>query len=89
MIIKMLIKERKNPLSTKWKLNGSSFEQTWIPYTLGCIVPAILVEIVQVVLEKKIKMWKVYDNNDGQRTKFDQKSSRVFGSGELKTKQQQ
>ena len=32
-----------------------------------------------VVLEKKMKMWKVYDNiggdNDGQRTNLDQKSS--------------
>ena len=46
-----------------------------------------LVEIDPVVLEKKMKMWKVYDNNndndanananddDRQRTKFDQKSS--------------
>ena len=47
-----------------------------------------LVEIGPVVLEKKIKMWKVYDNNannddednnddndDRQRTNFDQKSS--------------
>lgn len=36
-------------------------------------------------------MWKVYDNNndndDRQQTNFDQKSSRAFGSGELKTKQ--
>ena len=48
-----------------------------------------LIEIGQVVLEKKMKMWKVYDNanndddnannndddNDGQRSNFDQKSS--------------
>ena len=47
-----------------------------------------LVEIDQMVLEKKIKMLKVYNNNndanydddgddnvDGQRTYFDQKSS--------------
>ena len=43
-----------------------------------------LVEIGPVVLEKKTKMWKVYDNDDynddknnddGQRTNFDQKSS--------------
>ena len=39
-----------------------------------------LVEIGPVVLEKKMKMCKVYDNNDnndnnndGQRTNFDQK----------------
>ena len=37
-----------------------------------------LVEIGPVVLEKKMKMGKVYDNDDnddGQRTNFDQKSS--------------
>ena len=59
------------------------FEQTWIPFTQGCFVPS-LVEIGPVVLEKKMKMWKVYDNDDddndnddnddGQRTNFDQKS---------------
>ena len=49
------------------------------------LVPS-LVEISPVVLEKKMKMWKVYDddnndhgndnnNDDGQRTNFDQKSS--------------
>ena len=49
-----------------------------------------LIEIGPVVLEKKMKMWKVYDNNvngnandidndddtdDGQRTNCDQKGS--------------
>ena len=40
-----------------------------------------LVEIGPLVLKKKMKMLKVYDNanddddNDGQRTNFDQKSS--------------
>ena len=37
------------------------------------------VEMGPVILEKKMKMWKVYDNDDnnddGQRTNFDQKSS--------------
>ena len=45
-----------------------------------------LVEIDQVALEKKMKMWKVYnymynddsdaidDNDDGQRTHFDKKT---------------
>ena len=35
------------------------------------------VEIGSVVLEKKMKMWKVYynDDEDGQQTNFDQKSS--------------
>ena len=61
------------------KRRGPSFEQTWIPFTQGCFVPS-LVEIGSVVLEKKMKMWKAYDDddnddNDGQRTNFDQKSS--------------
>ena len=35
-----------------------------------------IVEIDPVVLEKKIKMWKVYDENDAQRTTtFNLKSS--------------
>ena len=37
-------------------------------------------------MEKKMKMWKDYDNNaneDGQRTNFDQKSSLEPSSGEL------
>ena len=69
MIIIMLIERRKNPLFSLWELNGSSFEQAQ-----GCIVPS-LVEIGPVVLEKMMKMWKVYDNEDRQRTNFDQKSS--------------
>ena len=49
----------------------------------GCFVPSF-VEIGSLVLEKKMKMWKVYNNNnnnnnnndnDGQRTNFDQKRS--------------
>ena len=43
-----------------------------------CFVPS-LVEIDTVVLEKKMEMWKVYNNNndnyDGQRTNFDEKNS--------------
>ena len=58
-----------------WKRCDPSFEQTWIPFTQGGIVLR-LVEIGPVVLEKKMKMWKVYakfkandnDDNDGQRT---------------------
>ena len=62
-----------------WKRWDPSFEQTLIPFTQRCIVA--LVEIGHVALEKKMKMWKFYDvnendnNNDGQWTKFDQKSS--------------
>ena len=36
-----------------WKRWGPSFEQTWFPFTEGCIVPSF-VEIGQVVLEKNI-----------------------------------
>ena len=60
-----------------WKKGrGPSFEQTRILITQECFVLS-LVEIGPVVLEKKIKMWKVYDNNydDGQQTTFYQKSS--------------
>ena len=38
---------------SSWKMRGPLFEQTWIPFTQGCIVPR-LVEIGQVVLEKRI-----------------------------------
>ena len=58
MIIIMLIKRRKKPLFTLWEVNGSSFEQTWIPFTQRYFVPS-LVEIGPVVLEK-MKMWKDY-----------------------------
>ena len=49
------------PLKKGW---GSSFEQTWIPFTQGCFVPS-LVEIGPVVLEKRIKMWQVYRQTNG------------------------
>ena len=42
--------------------------KTWFPFIQGCFVPS-LVEICPVVMEKKNKMWKVYDS-DGQRTNF-------------------
>ena len=52
-------------LSSLEKGHGPSFEQTWIPSTQGCFVPSF-VEIGPVVLEKKLKMWKVYRRTDGQ-----------------------
>ena len=62
-----------------WVGGGPSFEQIWISFTQGCFIPS-LAEIGTMVLEKKMKMWKVYHNDNGeQRTDFDQKSS-----GELK-----
>ena len=44
-----------------------SFKQCWIHIIQECFVPS-LIEIGPVVLEKKMKMWKVYnnDNDDGQ-----------------------
>ena len=56
-----------------WKRINPSFEQTWIPFTQGCYLPS-LVQIGPAVL-KKMKMWKDYDNDDDrQRTNFDQKA---------------
>ena len=64
-------------LSPLRKGHGSSFEQTWIPFTWVCFVPS-LVEIGLVVL-KKMNMWKVYrrtdDQRDRRRTTGDQRSS--------------
>ena len=59
-----------------------------MPFTLGCFVPS-LVKIGPVVLEKEMKMWKVYDDNDDDNTtttdKFwSEKLTRALGSGELK-----
>ena len=50
-------------LSPLEKGRGPSFEETGIPFTQGWFVPS-LVEIDPVVLENRMKMWKVYDNAD-------------------------
>ena len=42
-----------------WNRRGLSIEQTWIPITQGWFVLSS-VEIGPMVLEKKMKMWKVY-----------------------------
>ena len=55
--------KRKKKILTLWEFSGSSFEQTWIPFTQGCLASS-LVEIGPVFMEKKMKMWKVYDNNN-------------------------
>ena len=67
------------------KERGPAFEQTWIPSTKGCFVPS-LVEIGLVVLEKKLKMWKVYRRTDRLTTdnRRSEKLTRAFSSGELK-----
>ena len=69
-------------------MRGPSFEQTWIPFTQGCFV-SCLVWIDPVVLEKKMKMWKVYgndesdnddnDDDDGLRTNFEQYQLGAYG----------
>ena len=62
---------------------GSSFEQTWTPSNQGCFVPS-LVEIGSVVLEKKMKMWKVYGQTDRQTDdRRSEKLTWAFSSGEL------
>ena len=63
-----------------WRRAGPFIHnKIWIPSTQGCFVWS-LVEIGSLVLEKKPKKWKVYNDtnnndDDGQRTNFDQKSS--------------
>ena len=59
-----LIKRSKKPFFTLWErectCNGSSFEQTWIPFPQGCFVPN-LVEVGPAVLGKKIlKILRMY-----------------------------
>ena len=46
-------------LSSHGRGRSPSLAHTWIPFTKGCFVPSSI-EIGTVVLEKKIKMWKVY-----------------------------
>ena len=60
----IFINSRLSPLCEG---RGPSFEQTWIPYTQGYMyfVPS-LVEIGPVVLDKKMKMWKVFRQTDGR-----------------------
>ena len=73
-------------LSPLWEGLGLSFEQTWIPFTKGYFVP-ISVEICPVVLEKKVKMWKIYRRTDSQtvdRGQVIRKLSWAFSSDELK-----
>ena len=44
-----------------WKAVWPFIWQIWIPLSKWCFVPS-LVEIGLVVLEKKMKIWKIYDN---------------------------
>ena len=54
-------------LPPPWEGLGSSFEQTWIPFTRGYFVPS-LVEISQVVLEKRWKYEKFTDRQTDRQT---------------------
>ena len=69
-------------LSTLWEGRGPSIEQTWIPFTQVYFVLS-LVEIGLMVLEKKMKMWKVYRQMTDDR--WSEKFTWAFNSGELKT----
>jgi hypothetical protein len=54
-----------------WKLSITIIWSVWIPFNQGCFLPC-LVEIGMVVLEKKLKMWKVYrQTNDGWSEKLE------------------
>ena len=62
-----------------------SLEQTWIPFTKECFLPS-LVGIGTVVLEKLIKTFKVYCNNDdnnGDGKSRSEKLISAFGSVKL------
>lgn len=57
-------------LSPAERGQGPSFLQTWIPFIqyLGCLVPS-MVKMGPVVLDKKLKMWKVY--RDSKKSSFE------------------
>ena len=55
------------PIISPLEGRGPSFEQIWIPFTQGHFVPN-LVKIGPVVLEKKMKMWKINRRTDRRRT---------------------
>ena len=61
---------KKKPIIFSLRIQYYLFVKTCVPFTQRCFVLS-LVEIGQVVLEKKMKMWKV----DGQMENGDQKSS--------------
>ena len=42
----------------------SSYEQTWIPFTQGCLMPKLVLNCPFVLEEKNKKKGKVSDNND-------------------------
>ena len=46
------LREEKKPFFSLWEFKGSSFEQTWIPISQGCILPS-LVEISRACFGKE------------------------------------
>ena len=69
-----------------WKRVGPSFiwRNLRVLITQECFVPS-LVEIGLVILEKKIKIWKVYNNADNDNDQIViKKLTWAFGSVELK-----
>ena len=72
MVLKKNVISIFRSFQTLWQGPCPTFEH---PVTQECFVSS-LVEIVPVVLEKKMKMYKIYyDNDDWERTNFDQISS--------------
>ena len=71
---------RNFEIISPWKRARPFIEQTCIPFTQRWFVPRL---VENGPVEKKMKMWKVYDidndnndnNDDGQWTNVDQKSS--------------
>ena len=41
-VITLIKRIKKKTLLTSWESIGSSFEQTWIPFTQGCFVPSFV-----------------------------------------------
>lgn len=65
-------KINSSKLSPLYRGGNPSFEQTWIVFTQWYFVSS-KVKIGPVVLEKKkMKMWRVYNDNDRQGTYLDQ-----------------
>ena len=56
----------KSPVHNWRRIYGPWFEQLWIVSILGYFVP-LLFEIGPVVIEKKLKMWKVYRRSDDRQ----------------------
>ena len=63
MIIIMLMERKKKTIINFMRIEWVFILTNLISFTQGCFAPN-LVQIGPVVLEKKMKMWKVYENDD-------------------------